>query len=700
MGLRYEQAFILCLMVTLILVTSSPAHAYKNTPFRDTACDGPSFVQAGKTIPVTVILKDANWLLQHKLRDVTIYEDLNFNDKLDYGEHVLRKHYDPPLVITQGWWHETYYVSVSDLPSRKTKGVTKLAIRLNDTDEDSFFVRFGYPLPHLESWYAGDMHVHSWYTDVYWPPEGEYGPPVEAIASAARAFGLDFVILTDHVFTGWPGSMGAGEWLFMENESQRMSSSTFLMLPGVEILCETAIRKILGAPEVLVLTPDRFVSAKPYNPQSVIDRTHEAGGLAFIAHPASQWSSFEGVRGYDGIEVWNGEWDSSDDWALRKWDELLRAEVNPMDGFCIGIGNSDAHELNELGKARTYLYLPYGLTGSGIREALRGGRAVFSDGPLLVFDFQNCGTVTRVGGFRPVPQNTLVTLNFEWSSNELYGEIDRVEIRFDGHLIGELHTRGKTGSSTWEIDVSDKAVGSLHYIRTVGYTERGNKCYTNPIWIKIGSPDVEPPAVSISYPPSYVARRSITVEWTALDLYTGIERCEVYLNDALQGMPDSNSWTFDGLADGNYEVKIVAYDYAGNLGSYSAFFRVDATPPPIPVLKGVSFNGNTLTFEWSSVFDPSGVTYMLQIASDPEFGSLQLTRTGLTTNTYAVTSSEALPSGTYYWRVKATDGVGNFSWSEIESFEVPTPIKLWLQVGIIAVLVVVVGIIAVLYIRR
>jgi len=157
-------------------------------------------------------------------------------------------------------------------------------------------------------------------------------------------------------------------------------------------------------------------------------------------------------------------------------------------------------------------------------------------------------------------------------------------------------------------------------------------------------------------------------------------------------MPDINSWTFGGLTDGTYEVKIVAYDYAGNSGFHSITFKVDTTPPPVPVLKSVPINSNTPTFEWSSVFDPSGVTYTLQIARDLEFGSLQLTRTGLTTNTYAVTSSEALPSGTYYWCVKATDGVGNVSWSEVESFEVPTPINWWLWGGIVAVLAVIIGI--------
>lgn len=51
---------------------------------------------------------------------------------------------------------------------------------------------------------------------------------------------------------------------------------------------------------------------------------------------------------------------------------------------------------------------------------------------------------------------------------------------------------------------------------------------------------------------------------------------------------------------------------------------------------------NTLTFDWSDVSDPSGVTYYLQIDNDVDFSSPAISENGLTLSTYTLTSGEAL----------------------------------------------------------
>ena len=583
----------------IILAVAPLCYGYQNTLARDVVGDGPFSVKSGECIPVTVILKDGSPSNPHNLEWVKIYEDLNYNDRPDNREYVFVERFDPPLRITERWWYKTYYVDISKLPSQKSSGWVKLGVYIKCTDYDEFhhfYTYVGYRRPTLENWYAGDLHVHSWYTDIFL----EFGPPVEAIADAARVLGLDFVHLTDH--GSWPpGDFIKESWSSIVENAEWVSSSDFLMLPGEEKLWEIWLppsglqRGEWKRNHMLILVSERWIDDLNKS-EDVIDATHAAGGLAFAAHPGTGYWEFKGLS--DGLEVWNGDkgWDSVDDWALAKWDELLKAEVNPTDGFYVGIGNSDAHELSDLGRVRTYLYLPHGLTRDGIREALRNGHAVFSDGPLLVFDLQNCGAVTGIGDFKSVPQNTPVTLNFEWSSNEFYGEVNRIETYFDDYLIWVLSTEGTAGSSSWKIDVSDEAVGSLHYIRAVGYTELGNKCYTNPVWIKIESPDLEPPTVSITSYPSYVTSPSATLEWTTYDYHTGVERCEVYLNGTLRGYA-TNSWIFDGLVDGTYEVEIVAYDYAGNSRSHSITFRVDTTVTPTAAFQV------TLTF-----YKPDGST--------------------------------------------------------------------------------------------
>ena len=64
-------------------------------------------------------------------------------------------------------------------------------------------------------------------------------------------------------------------------------------------------------------------------------------------------------------------------------------------------------------------------------------------------------------------------------------------------------------------------------------------------------------------------------------------------------------------------------------------FMMDSTPPLAPTLVAPIKNANAsalANFQWSPVTDPNGVTYTLQIASDPGFNSIVVQKTGLTTN--------------------------------------------------------------------
>jgi hypothetical protein len=97
---------------------------------------------------------------------------------------------------------------------------------------------------------------------------------------------------------------------------------------------------------------------------------------------------------------------------------------------------------------------------------------------------------------------------------------------------------------------------------------------------------------------------------------------------------------------------------------------LDTTAPHVPTLiapgNGAIICNNTPTFVWNSVSDPSGVTYTFEIIG-------VLTKTGLTSTSYTLTGTEALPDGTYSWRVRAVDGAGNIGdWSDTWSFRIIT----------------------------
>lgn len=135
---------------------------------------------------------------------------------------------------------------------------------------------------------------------------------------------------------------------------------------------------------------------------------------------------------------------------------------------------------------------------------------------------------------------------------------------------------------------------------------------------------------------------------------------------------------------------IVATDAAGN--SATAQFTMESNVPPRPTLVspydgerlGV-IGGQTPTFSWTAVDDPSGVSgYTLRVAHDPDFTDQVVEVTGLTDTTYTLFSE--LPTGRFYWQVKAVDGACNEgSWSQPYSFN-SGMIPLWTLVLIIILL--------------
>ena len=96
----------------------------------------------------------------------------------------------------------------------------------------------------------------------------------------------------------------------------------------------------------------------------------------------------------------------------------------------------------------------------------------------------------------------------------------------------------------------------------------------------------------------------------------------------------------------------------------------DTMPPPRPgplSPMGHRFGllGNQrVSFSWSGVADPSGITYTLEVADNYDLLSAShiIRKTGLTETSCALD----IAPGTYYWREKAVDGAGNESeWSYV-----------------------------------
>jgi len=135
-----------------------------------------------------------------------------------------------------------------------------------------------------------------------------------------------------------------------------------------------------------------------------------------------------------------------------------------------------------------------------------------------------------------------------------------------------------------------------------------------------------------------------------------------------------------------------------------ATFTVESEPPPTPVavsldpeIKSKDLDG----FDWADVTDASGVTYNLQVATDPDFDDIVLEKMDLPESMYQLREGDQLTAldkdAAYYWRVQAVDGADNVGdWSSPETiafaggFKVG-PIGMWVGVGVGLVLMLMLG---------
>jgi hypothetical protein len=108
---------------------------------------------------------------------------------------------------------------------------------------------------------------------------------------------------------------------------------------------------------------------------AVAARAHRLGALISVNHPFApcggcDWSYGGALQEFDAVEVWNGEWDATDESALKLWDGLLRRGLRPT-----AVASSDSHrEQNPIGRPTTHVAAAV-LSQAALLEGIRRGRA-------------------------------------------------------------------------------------------------------------------------------------------------------------------------------------------------------------------------------------------------------------------------------------------------------------------------------------
>jgi hypothetical protein len=246
---------------------------------------------------------------------------------------------------------------------------------------------------------AGVVHVHSTHSDGT--------GTVPEIAAAARANGLDFLLLTDH------------DTLAARDEGEEGWHDDVLVLVGEEVSPRRENH-------YLAFGLERPIEHDGLSPQQIVDHVNDAGGFGFLSHPFSKGSERfrrggEGMpwrdldcTGYTGVELWSFVTDTAE--RVNSIPELLRFIAAPgrfidhpprrnlqlwdelcLRGPCVALGGVDAHQvgIRVLGRVplrlmaykrsfrhlRTHLLADRPLTGDldtdreAVFAALRAGRA-------------------------------------------------------------------------------------------------------------------------------------------------------------------------------------------------------------------------------------------------------------------------------------------------------------------------------------
>jgi hypothetical protein len=211
-------------------------------------------------------------------------------------------------------------------------------------------------------WYRGDCHVHTVYSD------GGHTPA--EIVSFAQGSDLNFMFSSEH-------NTNAASLFFGV-----VDPADLLVIPAIEVTTRAGHWQAMG------LDPYDWVEFR-YHPGDVPGledakqqvRMRE-GGFASFNHPfidqgdcaACNWT-YPDVD-FDGIELWNGWWDHTDQTAVDFWQEQL-----VLGNMLVGLGGSDYHNAPVIVGYPTTKVKAKALSKGAILEGMHEHHVIILQGP-------------------------------------------------------------------------------------------------------------------------------------------------------------------------------------------------------------------------------------------------------------------------------------------------------------------------------
>lgn len=294
-----------------------------------------------------------------------------------------------------------------------------------------------------KNWYKGNLHAHT--TD----SDGHRNP--KEVVEIYQKAGYDFLAVTDHRKPGKEGIyknmllLPGAEWDYGDNDRH----------PVYHVLS-------IGTTETLGLLPFYENGILPngggIEPQEIIDRIREAGGLAFLAHPA--WSVMNpeemyALHGLSGTEIFNSV--SGIPWNANRAEASHYFDLWASKGLympCIATDDSHYYEGEE---TKGFLMVNGDeLSTQEIMESLKNGNFYASQGPRFVDVCYDKDTVEIICS--PDVKRIVVYSNTVWVDERVFEE--------------------PQGKAVYEISPIDR------YIRIELMDAEGKKAWCSPFPVK------------------------------------------------------------------------------------------------------------------------------------------------------------------------------------------------------------------------
>ncbi len=288
-------------------------------------------------------------------------------------------------------------------------------------------------------WYRGNVHAHTTISDGTKTPE--------KLVEIYKQAGYDFLSITDHSIVA---------------KTQHLSADDFLLIPGEEICVGSSTADTLY--HIVALGVEKTLPFKDFDysldPQKVIDKISEMGGLPILAHP--YWSGLNHsdmmkIKGYHGVEVYNTSCDYERNTGCSEphIDGIIVAGRKPF------IYATDDHHGAEMGNApldacaARIIVKAEKLSVESIMSAIRKGYFYSSTGPE----------------FKDISIDEAGVISIECSPVKYISFVSTPSLGFKFHAMGnpltEARYPGRNGETYVRIEIEDF---------------EGRKAWSNPIY--------------------------------------------------------------------------------------------------------------------------------------------------------------------------------------------------------------------------